>query len=340
MGGNALPEAGTRRFKAGEYYQVEGEVVNRLKNLFPASLILPIKAYASKESFGDADILVESDFLPTSWVDDIIKEFSPRGHFKNGNVLSFEFMDMQIDAICMQTKDFHSAYQYHNYNDLGNLLGRVAHKLGLKLGHDGLSYVWRIDSHAFRTITLLKDWKDILPVLGYSYERYAEGFDTLEDIFEFVVSSRFFNKAIYELDNRNHTSRTRDRKRKTYTEFLKWIESYEETPTQRFGTCETAPNVEGKAKWLPYLFRAIPGFKEQYEATQKDYDEAVAFKQRWNGDLVREWTGLEGKELGGFMKWMREHYIAEKLKADVMKINSDILPTWTKYFVEKWKKSC
>jgi hypothetical protein len=189
----------------------------------------------------------------------------------------------------------------------------------------------------FREIKLLDDWEQILPVLGYSWERYQQGFDTLEDIFEFVVSSPFFNKSIYALENRNHAARTRDQKRKTYMEFLKWIESYRETPPQRFGTCYEANNVEGKGKWLPYLFKQIPGFENEYDAAALAYSASIVFKSSFNGSLVTQWTGLQGKELGQFMKWFKAYYGEDKIKRDVLKMNPDLVQGWVEHFVEKFK---
>ncbi len=298
MGGNALAHC-TRRFEADEYYEIAEQVLQILERLFPESKVSVIKSYRNKSNFGDLDVLLESDYLPLYWIDRVAEAFNSKDSTKNGNILSAEYKDMQVDIIATPEAEFQASRRYFDYNDLGNLLGRVAHNIGLKLGHDGLSYNWRLsDNHVYKTITLLTDWKDILPVLGYDYERYSKGFDTLEDIFEFVISSRFFYKDIYLLQNRNHTSRVRDAKRKTYMEFLDWIEDYEEVGEQI-----ATKMVILKASWLNYLFVAIPNFKEQYAQVQAEYEEEELYKGKFNGDLVREWTGLENQELGKFMKW-------------------------------------
>jgi hypothetical protein len=333
MGGQALKNCVTRRYDAEEYYALEKEVLKRLKSLFPESQPLAIKAYSAKESFGDMDVLIDSELLPSSWVKDVCECFSPKEFIKNGNVLSFEFRECQVDLIVTDPSEMHSSYNYFAYNDLGNLIGRVAHSMGLKLGHDGLTYkFYAQERHVFREIKLLDDWEQILPVLGYSWERYQQGFDTLEDIFEFVVSSPFFNKSIYALENRNHAARTRDQKRKTYMEFLKWIESYDETNTQN------ALKFRSKENWLGYLFDIVPNFRQQYELTQYEYDDSVEFKSRFNGTLVTQWTGIEKQELGSFMKWFKAYYGEDKIKRDVLKMNPDLVQGWVEHFVEKWKR--
>lgn len=337
MGGLALAHC-TRRFEAGEYYEVADKALQILETLYPCAKVRVIKAYRDKESFGDLDILLESDCLPSFWIDRVSEAFNSKDSTKNGNVLSTEFKEMQVDIIATKSDEFESSYQYFNYNDLGNLCGRVAHSLGLKLGHDGLTYKFFGDNerHLFKELKLLDDWKDILPVLGYSYERYEQGFDTLEDIFEFVVSSPFFNKSIYALENRNHAARTRDKKRKTYMAFLEWLEGYEETGEQKFvgGAVKFEHN---KSDWLQYLFEVIPAFKEQYDATVKEYAKAQEYKKRFNGDLVSAWTGLKTQELGKFMAWLKSYKNQERWKKDIVTLNPVLVEGLVQYYFEMWK---
>lgn len=339
MGGNALKNCTTRRFQAEEYYTLEHEVLEMLSDVFIISRIKPILAYRYKESMGDMDVLVESDCIPNNWMDLLKKKFQPKETLKNGNVFSFEYKECQIDLVLTKKEEFESSYQYFNYNDLGNLCGRVAHSMGLKLGHDGLTYKFfgANERHLFKELKLLDDWKDILPVLGYSYERYEQGFYTLENIFEFVVSSPFFNKSIYALENRNHAARIRDKKRKTYMEFLTWLEGYEETGEQKFvgGAVKFEHN---KSDWLQYLFGVIPSFKEQYDATVKECAQAQEYKKRFNGDLVSAWTGLEKQELGRFMAWLKSYKNQERWKKDIVTLNPVLVEGLVVYYFEMWKK--
>lgn len=334
MGGNALKSCNTRRYLADEYFTLETEVISKLKRLFPESQPHAIKAYRMKESFGDMDVLIDSEALPSNWVQIVTVMFSPKEFIKNGNVLSFEYKEFQIDLIVTDPSEMQSSMSYFAYNDLGNLLGRVAHSMGLKLGHDGLSYNWRIDTYQFRNVVLLTDFKDILPVLGYSYERYAQGFDSSEDIFKFVVGSRFFHKDIYLLHNRNNTSRTRDRKRKTYMEFLQWIED----GNNLLDASSYVTPESDKTDWLPYLFANIEEFKGIYDQVQSEWDVEVLFKTRYNGDLVKQYTGLCGKDLGTFMKWMKEHYSEGRLKKDICAMNPTLTEGWVRYYKDKFDK--
>lgn len=299
MGGNALKNCLTRRYDRDEYFNLERTVWRVLDTIFPNCPHEAIKAYATKESFGDMDIVISSDNLPANWVNLVQSAFAPAEMVKNGNCLSFEYRELQIDLITMPSENYRSALNYYAYNDLGNLMGRIADSMGLKYGHDGLSYRYTVGTNNYRNIPITKDLDTILTVLGFSHARYEQGFDTLEEIFLFVVMSMYFNTDIYLLENRDNKSRTRDAKRKTYMEFLDYLERY---PDMLVNHLKSA----NKSYWLPFLFSMLPGFKEQYEQCETDYKNDQTYKSKFNGDLVSEWTGLKEKELGLFMKHLRD----------------------------------
>lgn len=302
MGGNALKNCTTRRYDAREYFPLEAEVLNRLRSDFPGRRIDAIKAYAGKQTFGDMDVLFQSDQLHQNLIDYLTATFSSKEIVQNGSVYSFEHREFQIDLILTPEKHFQTSLNYFSFNDLGNLLGRVSHAMGLKLGHNGLCYAFRDGTYMFAEIEIEHDWKVILPTLGYSYERWAKGFNGLQEIFEYVISSPFFNREIYLLHNRNHTSRVRDAKRKTYMEFLQWLQDAPEDTFPAF------PRKEDKAEWLPYLFDQLPGFKEQYDVTLANLERSVLANQRFNGELVASITGLTDKNLGALMRKIRESF--------------------------------
>lgn len=158
----------------------------------------------------------------------------------------------------------------------------------------------RSGDYKFREILLTRDFAKALTFLGYDPARFAEGFESLEDIFQFVVSTEFFNNSIYLLENRNYTARVRDRKRKTYCEFLKW--------------CEVTPGLtayafpEDKAAWLPRIVEHFPQFEADYAQSLADLAEQQAVKAKFNGEWVSRLTGLQGKELGFLMKRFKESF--------------------------------
>ena len=336
MGGNALKNCVTRRYTSLEYFLLTGEVHSKLAWCFNSAQFDFIKAYATKESYGDMDIVINSADITEHWVDYVIEEFKPKEWIKNGNVLSFEYKEFQIDLIMTHPDEYQTSLNYFAYNDLGNLLGRIAHSMGLKLGHDGLSYNWRVESYQFKNEIISTNWEEICNVLGVSYERYMQGFDTLEDIFKFVVASPFFHSDIYLLENRNNYARTRDKKHKTYTEFLKWIEGYSHTNDQLAN--KIARDGFSKDIWLSYQFSVIDGFEATYKRVQAEWAEETEYKKRYNGDIVRSITGLQNQELGMFMKWMKETHDQYRMRRNILQLNPHVIPSWITYNYEQYKK--
>lgn len=302
MGGNALKNVETRRYMRDEYLVLEKEVLDILREDFPGRRVAAIQAYREKDSFGDMDILLESDNLNTDLMSYTKERFNTKQAVRNSNVVSFEYKGFQIDLICTTRKNFDASVNYFAWNDLGNLMGRIAHKLGFKYGHEGLSMTFRDGTHMYGEVVVSRNVRSIVEFLGYDYDRFAAGFDTVEEIFDFTASTPFFNKEIYSLENRNHTSRTRDRKRKTYSQFLTWIETAELPHAYPWLIMREQGGPEFKKQFLERAFQFFPDFKAKYEKVQVDFDTWKLVKQNFNGDLVREWTGLQDRELGAFMK--------------------------------------
>ena len=328
MGGNCLKDCTTRRYEAEEYYALEQIVLKKLTQLFPFPVISPIASYRNKKSFGDMDILISSEFITEYMIESITDEFQPRGMFKNGNCLSFEYKQFQIDLIATGEENYQASKNYFAYNDLGNLCGRLAHSIGLKLGHDGLTYNYMGGMQLVKNIKLSTNWEDILPVIGLSYERYVEGFDNLEDIFKFVCSSPLFRKDIFLLENRNHTSRVRDSKRKTYMRFLQWLES------PSYKGCESTKRLS-KEEWLPYIQKNVKGFSEAYGKVEREHSEYQKYKRRYNGKIVSELPGLTSKALGKFMQWVVQYY-GKGLQQDICAMNPDCISSWIVHMHKKY----
>jgi hypothetical protein len=321
MGGNALKLVqGTRRYQAAEYHELKSEVfsgISHLRGVYAASII---PACRSKESFGDMDILLAIHPAALATIkDDLCKVFRTTHIYTDGKltnlhgkpgpasidkVYSLAFKGLQLDFILATEETYRCGVHYFSWNDLGNLLGRVTHKFGLKLGHEGLLYPFKDRDYLFDELVVERDWEKILPAFGWSFERFIQGFNTLEEIFEFVASSEFFNPDIYLLENRNAKARYRDSKRKTYSAFLDWCERNKDTLTRY-------EYPEDKKGSLPLMFERLSrsGFKEKYEATDKLYREHLTFKNKFNGEIVKALTGREGEDLGGLISYFRAFFI-------------------------------
>lgn len=307
MGGNALSHPSVRLTKKN-YDRVADDVAGRLKSAFPGNRVYAIESYRSKASFGDLDVLVEStgydprkaaeaigavEVVRNGPVTSVGLVVRPEVPVLDGNVF-------QVDLIAMEPEAFDFASFYFRYNDTGNLLGRIAHALGLALRHDGLMFYLREGDYRYDDIVLTRNWSEALAFLGYDPEWYMAGFENLEEIFQFVVSSPYFSPDIFLLKNRNAQARIRDRKRPTYNAFLKWCEARPDLPAFKF--------PENKATWLPLIAEFFPHFQAEYDRAQAGLAQRRAVKAKFNGDWVSQLTGLQGKELGGLMKRFKESF--------------------------------
>lgn len=327
MGGNALKAVKTQRLKKEDFEKCENNVIRFLKLNFPTALVDSIPSYFEKKDFGDLDVLISEEGLKAhGGIDFLIEKaketFFSRQEVANGHVLSFEYRNhpleekgFQVDVLQMPAVTFDFARNYFAFNDLGNLIGRSAHKMGLKFGHNGLWYVMRNGDHKLADILLSRDFDKSLTFLGFEPKRFRKGFENLEDVYQYVGKSKYFNGDIYLLENQSYKSRIRDKKRPTYQQFLSWIRD------------NNAPNnfiyPANKDEWLPLMFETFPRFKKDFELTQIKQDEMVELKKRFNSDLMAKWTGKTGQALGYLTTNVKEKFNNDMQMLDFLKSKSE-----------------
>lgn len=309
MGGNAL-KIQTDRLQADEYHKLADEVVSMLRTSGCVERAEVMINYSNKSDFGDLDVLItRSDEYS---INRMLELFKPRDHFKNGSILSLEYKNFQVDIVSISEESFEYAFNYF-YGELGNLIGRLAHKIGLKHGHEGLQMILKDGDYQFATLTLTNNYDDTLRLLGLDVERYHQRFETLDQMFEWIAGSSLFSPAIFLLENRNAISRQRDRKRKVYQAFLTWC-------AERYDT--STPDVKrDKSEYLPMIFDAFP-HAEQWSVEQHDLLRIQRIiKSKMNGQIVMDLTDLSGRPLGVFMSYLRERidrqYLLDSPQSDI-----------------------
>ena len=315
MGGSALSFE-TKRLKATEFVNLRDEINNTLKSSGFESY--PLKSFHCKESFGDLDILVKTDnnfhnklkqYSNKGDIKDYIyKKFEPLEIHHNSDVYSFDYKDFQIDLKLIKSSNWETSKYYLDYNDLGNLMGRIAVKLNLKYGHYGLKFVYYPDSNEKYEIILSKEPKKFFEVLGFDYNRYMKGFDYLTDIFDFVIDSKYFNPHYYYFRNLDMKHKKRDSKRKNYMEFLNHIDKNvdaEKYEYKKFDLNDTLNFIDEN-----FPEKDIWTFKKNCDAKA---EKKKVIKEKFNGHLIMEkYPELKnrGRELGALISNFRK-YIQE-----------------------------
>lgn len=296
MGGNAFPEA--QRLTKTEYesacrYVEAAAVMHDIKAVVPLS-------YRAKDSFGDVDVLVSR--ASSGRLQVLLDDLRPLNTTKNpsGDNLLLESHTgklYQLDLILTEDETFGFATWYFAYNDLGNLIGRIAHRQGLKFGHDGLWYIYRDGTQVLDEIQLTDSFTRALDYLGFNADVYfGNGFETLESMFEWVVDSKFFEASAFPLEHRNHKARVRDAKRKNYNLFLQYLKDYNFDMTYE---------PSDRDAWLAKHIMNWPDLGRRIEEADARPELNRAWKEKVGGHRVMELTGLEGKELGEFMRHVR-----------------------------------
>jgi len=309
MGGNALRNVPTRRYEKDEYELAVKEVSKIITDVLGVNRRFgPIQPVKLKDSFGDMDVLIEKKYESSSFLGDALsfvfeKVNTQLGYgfecVKNSDVYSLNYKDLQVDLIFNDTKSYGYARSYFSFNDQGNLVGRLAHKFGMKHGHRGLVIPVRSGTKELGEIVLTLDYEETLYFLGLNVEQFKAGFDTVEEMFDWVSKSKYFNPSIYLFENVNAVSRIRDKKRATYNKFLEYNKSY------------TGPVHEGfvsKADAMELVFDHFP------MRVEEEFKELVAKaavlemgRLKFNGNIVRDLTGYENKELGEFMQYCKSN---------------------------------
>lgn len=297
MGGNALKNIEVTRMTLEEFNETKDKVQRVIAECSLQSDIP--KYFKNKDSFGDVDIVVKikNQHDQELCIEHIKNCFKPRDFYKNSNVFSFDCYNHQVDLIFTPEQHYKTSLNYLSYNDLFNLLGRLAHKLGLKLGHKGLQVIVKRGNYKLGEATLTKDLELILGILDVDYKRYQEGFNTKEEIFDFVMASMYFSNDIFAFENLNHINRTRNKKRAVYTEFVEYTSTRSKNGLK-----------PDKEKFVKRILKKFPEANQAVIKLEKLRTRQLAVKEIFNGDIVAEVKGVSGIELGKWMKHFKAKY--------------------------------
>lgn len=296
MGGKLIENA--KRLDAETYQRVCRELTELLAPLFKR-ITVPLSVF-EKSSHGDIDFVVSGAADPK----DVQARLASPVVMKNGPTVSYDYQGHQIDIHTAPDDEFDICVVYKQYGDLGNLLGRIAKRLGLSYGMNGLTlrafnregevHLGGTGPDQFEKWSLTTDPRRALEYLGYSWARYQEGFRTELEAFEYIVGGRYFSPDVY-LDRSTYNGHTHDRNRKRpmFQRFIKYLQDL------GAGIPQGAPPPSPLETVLAF------GLSDRLDALRQKVRDAYLLKQRLNAKLVIELTGLSGRALGQCMDRLR-----------------------------------
>jgi hypothetical protein len=188
----------------------------------------------NKIDFGDLDLL----YKPYENVDFrklIIDKYNPNEIVSNGQVISISYPlnneYYQIDFVkCSNLK---MSKFFYSYGDLGGVIGTITKNYGISYG-EGLycninkdtikNYTGNdIENYTISKIILADEPSEICEYLDLDYEKWISGFETKESIFEWVISSSWFQKDIFLNFNLNCFEKRKNNIRPFYKDFIEYI---------------------------------------------------------------------------------------------------------------------
>ncbi len=309
MGGTALLEKSgieSQRLTRPEFDRVLSEIHSILDGL--GIKWLDVAFVREKQDFGDIDILIIDERSPDErkWnnvspivkISENIEKFGiTTDLFVNNNPFGSILYEGRYQVDFIATEPSYAEYNqlYLSHNDLGNLIGRQVKRFNMTHGHDGLFYDHYSKNKTRRTrILLSQDYNTVLKILELDVQKFKDGFDTYEDMFDFVMSSKYFDPKIFLPENLNNRNRVRDRKRKIYNMFLQYIDQ----------------SVASEEVYDPLI--DYPWVKHAIEGEDREFAITNGIRLSVPGHLVMNRTGLTGKNLGFLIYKIKEAY-GEKL---------------------------
>jgi len=178
-------------------------------------------------------------------------------------------------------------------------------KYSLKYGQQGLFIrIWSGKNYSTKNdVIVSKDYPKIFGFLGLDYDKWVEGFDTLEDIFEYVMTSSLFNPEMFQLKHLNKINRERNLKRTPYMSFLEFIKN--KAPHPEYNKNQVAL---AKENVIGMIREGFPEANIDLHLAEINYKHArkELVKTKFNGGILIEKYGLEGKEIGESIKMFKE----------------------------------
>lgn|SRR5574343_69919 len=327
MGGNLFKtETNTKRISKKEFNDISNDIASKFLSLGIKRFSF-LKSVGEKSDFGDIDILLDSTYNLD--FDKISKMFSTKFVKKTGEGHSFVYKSTQVDLIYVDWKDIDTLKIFYDWNDCGNIIGRLAKSHYCSFKKDGLYLKLYNDKRnkILETFLLTKKVEDIFDLLDLNYTDYKKGFDTFENMFIWASKSKYFNaKFFYDREFVKGDDIRRDMKRPTYLKFLEYFTHHpSKNEYQRKPFSEVIDILDKKFKDVH--------LKDKIDKIQKQEVSDKEFSEKWNGRIISTYTGLTEIKLGNFIKWSKTKMKSKEeiLKMDDKEIKKEIISLWNEW---------
>ncbi|KAL8829854.1 MAG: hypothetical protein Q9170_005995, partial [Blastenia crenularia] len=258
-----------------------------------------------KPDHGDIDILVTSP-LHNFTRQDLAHALQGIDHLQIGHISSFAIplsttnkSDLfQLDVHTCKPELFEWETILTAYGDLWRILGMSANRLGFTINNTGLHLrVAEIEAVHPKDclLNLTSDPREIFEFLALDKARFDAGFTTLDDLFAWATSSRFFRRRYFEKEITE--TKGREAERPMYADFrTRWLPEHPEVGVTQGSSSAYRVVLTDEA-----LMKFQKG--EEYEMMAESHRKRVLKDLMWR--KIAKALPMEGKELGTAMKALK-----------------------------------
>ena len=225
---------------------------------------------------------------------------------------------VQVDVHVVEHDDVWEVdYWMHSWGDMGMIVSSVIKAWGFRLSASRGLWVDVPDHGSF---ILSLSMERIATFLGLDWEGYLRGFETTEDLFEWMEGIKVNREKVGvkskgKLEKRVHNDRPM------------WVAYW----SRGEDTAYEASNEEQREVFQ----QAIDYFgkRKELEDIMDEISRNRIAKEKFNGKRVMEWTGANGKKLGVLMKELREDGRLGKdgiVQMEVEEIQQIVMEYWKK----------
>lgn len=328
MGGNALKTTNKERLKRDEYKIIEKKVVESVKKIIPHHYIP--RYFDDKETFGDLDILYYLD-EDKDVAEEIVQILHSKEYVIDQHTLSCEFCSFQIDFIKTDKKYFECNKSFLDFSSFGQILSRMFKSHELKYKQNGLFFnVWlnHDSSKHLDEIYLSNDPQQIFTFIGLDYNQFVNGFKEKKDMFDFLTQCNYFEPNLY-LEKSDYIYRQRLKKRPVYQEFVTYIFGKTYANPKKYIELYKNDKDEFRRYVLQYFDKT-----NEYCFIIVNNENRITIKNKFNGILVENITGLKNKELGIFMDAFKSSCIC--FEEFIINNNDDVIKKRIAHFFNEY----
>ncbi|KAH0547824.1 hypothetical protein FGG08_000081 [Glutinoglossum americanum] len=237
-GRDGEPPLDTPRMSPEVYIKLREKYLDLLSTRFYQLAICPIES-PEKKSYGDIDILVEGPRYPFE-VQDLAGALEAQrySHETAGPTTNFAIPDTERegeeDVVVYRQLDVHVCRPgtldwevfTKSHGDMWNILGSMGRFYGVTVNDRGchlrIPEIEPVDrKHSLLHLT--SDPAEALALFGLDVDSYQRGFQTVDEMFDYISSTRFFRHGAFE----NTEEKRRDRQRMSQRPvFRRWVTEY------------------------------------------------------------------------------------------------------------------